>query len=316
MVLSALPVSVSRAVLQRHLRRAALATVTALVAVGLAACGGSSNPSASPQQLLSQTFRANFAKIHSGELSLTISADLNGLKSLRGQPASLQLSGPFEVHSAGGTAYDFSATVTLASSTLPVAVVSAGGPIYFEVAGTYYKVPHSIGSSAPSATGTGATGSSNLLAELGIDPLSWLTDPKLAGTKTVGGTDTDRITAQLAVGSLLSQIAKLAAGADGVLGPSLSSELSASNLALLASTVNSAGADVYTGASDHVLRGFNVAIRFSIPLIAQSSLDGVTSGSLALSATITNLNTPEAITAPSSSEPLSDLLGGGGLGSL
>jgi hypothetical protein len=318
MVLSGLPVSASRALLQRHLRRAAVALAAVLAGVGLAACGGSSNTTANAQKLLSQTFKANFAKIHSGVLSLSISADLAGLKSLGGRPISLQLSGPFNETAGTVTAFDFGATATVDASTLPVGIISTGKALYVEVAGTYYSLPASIASSiARSVHSTGATSSSSLLAQLGINPLSWLTAPTLVGTKMVGGVDTDHLTAQLDVRELLNDVAKLASGTSGITGASLSKELTPSNLDQLASTVSSAHVEVYTGASDHILREFAVAVRFSIPLIGQSSLGGLTGGSLDLDLTITNLNAPETITAPSSSEPFSDLLGSSGaLGSL
>jgi hypothetical protein len=321
MVLSGLSVSACRALLQRHLRRVALATATGITAAGLAACGSStpSNTSVNATHLLSQTFGANFAEIHSGDLALTISADLRGLKSLHGQPVSLQLSGPFTEHAGTATAFDFAATVTVDGTTLPVGLLSTGNAIYLEVVGTYYKLPPSIGSSLTrSVASTGTTASSlSLLTKLGIDPRSWLTNPAIVGTKTVGGVVTDHLTAKLDVTRLLSDFAKLAGEIPGVSGSSLAGALSPSNLGQLASAVTSARVDVYSGAGDHVLREFATAISFTVPPVAQKPLEGITGGSLDLDLTITNLNAPETITAPSSSEPFSDLLGGtGGLGSL
>ena len=60
------------------------------------------------------------------------------------------------------------------------------------------------------------------------------------------------------------------------------------------------------------MRELKFALAFTVPPIDQSSVGGLTSGSLALDVTITNLNTPQTITAPASSEPLSNLLGSSG----
>jgi len=320
MVLSAPPVSASRALLQRHLRRVALVSATVLAAVGIAACGGSSSnaTAVNSTRLLAQTFGANFAKIHSGDLSLSISADLKGLKSLHGQPISLQLSGPFTDSAGTGTAFNFGATVTLAGTTLPVGVLSTGKALYVEVAGSYYTLPASIESSLTKTAQAGGASpsSSNILTKLGISPASWLTNPQVVGTKMVGGVDTDQLTAKLDVSQLLSDSAKLATHIAGVAGPSLSKELSPSNLTQLDSTVDSARVDIYSGVSDHVLREFSTAITFTVPPAGQSALDGLTGGSLSLDLTITNLNAQETIAPPSSSQPFSDLLGGGSLGSL
>ncbi len=296
--------------MQRHLRRVALAGAVLVATASIAACG-SSSPSVNAQRLLSQTFRANLSKIHSGTLSLTISAKLNGLRSLHGQPVSLQLSGPFSVGSSSGTKFDFGATVTVSGTTLPVGLLSTGRATYVEVAGTYYSAPASVASGLAALSGSSGT-SANLLTTLGINPLSWLTNAQYAGTKMVGGVASDHLTAQLDVRGLLSDVAKLAGHASALIGSSLSTELSPSNLDQLASTISSARVDIYTGASDHVLRGFSTAIAFEIPLIGQSSLGGLTGGQIALDVTITNLNAPETFTGPSSSQPFSDLLGGSG----
>jgi hypothetical protein len=303
MVLSNAPVSAGRTLLQHHLRQVALAFGTALAGVVIAACGGSSSSSLSVTHLLSQTLAANVGKIHSGELALTIRADLDGVELLGGKPVELQLSGPFTEPAGSATAFDFSATVSEAGSTLPVAVLSTGRAVYVEFGGTYYVLPSSVESSlakavqSQSATG----GSSGLLANLGIDPLSWLTSPKLAGTT------------QIEVPRLLGDVAKVMSRSSAVAGsPSLAKELTPANLHEIASAVTSAHVGIYSGTSDHILREFSAALTFTIPAAAQGSLGGLTGGSLDVTATIANLNAQETITPPSSSEPFRDLLGGSG----
>jgi hypothetical protein len=315
MVLSNAPVSAGRTLLQHHLRQVALAFGTALAGVVIAACGGSSSSSLSVTHLLSQTLAANVGKIHSGELALTIRADLDGVELLGGKPVELQLSGPFTEPAGSATAFDFSATVSEAGSTLPVAVLSTGRAVYVEFGGTYYVLPSSVESSlakavqSQSATG----GSSGLLANLGIDPLSWLTSPKLAGTTMVSGTETDHVTAQIEVPRLLGDVAKVMSRSSAVAGsPSLAKELTPANLHEIASAVTSAHVGIYSGTSDHILREFSAALTFTIPAAAQGSLGGLTGGSLDVTATIANLNAQETITPPSSSEPFRDLLGGSG----
>jgi hypothetical protein len=320
MVLSSVPVSASGALLQRHLRRASLATAGVVASLGIAACGGSSNAPAGAAHLLSQTFTANVARIHSGDLALTVNADLKGLKSLGGEPVALQLSGPFSESAGAATAFDFDATITFEGQTIPVGVLSTGKALYLDFAGTYYALPASVDAAlaktvqSPSSTG-GA--SSNLLSSLGINPLSWLTNPKIVGSATVGGVATQHLTAQVDVRQLLGDVAKLATHTSGLTGRDAARELSSTNLEQVASAITSARVDIYSGTNDHILREFQAAIAFTIPPADQASLDGLTGGSLSLDVTITNLNAAESITAPSSSEPFSDLTGGGsGLPSL
>jgi hypothetical protein len=315
MVLSNAPVSAGRTLLQHHLRQVSLALGTVLAGATIAACGGSSPTAVSATHLLSQTFTANLGKIRSGELALTVRADLDGVKRLGGKPVSLQLSGPFTEHAGSVTAFDFSATVTEAGSTLPVTVLSTGKAFYIEFGGTYYTLPSPLESSLAkvvrSSTGTG--GFSTLLTKLGINPLAWLRRPKLVGTTMVSGVETDHLTTRLDVAQLLGEVAKLMSASSVIAGSSsLARALTPANLDQIASTVKSARVGVYSGAGDHILREFSAALNFTIPTAAQRSLGGLTGGSFELDATIANLNAAEAITPPSSSEPFRDLLGASG----
>ncbi len=315
MVLSLSSVSASRALLQRHLRRIALATATVFAAAAIAACGGSST-SATASSLLAETFGANIAKIHSGELSLTLRAKLDGLAALHGKPVAVTLSGPFTSSSAGEE-FDLSAVVNLGTTALPVGLISTGKALYVEVLGTYYALPGSVSSSlSKSASGAGA--SANILTKLHINPRAWLTEARIVGTKSVGGAETDHLTAQVEVRQLLGDIGKLAASGAGAVGSSaVTKQLNPANLDQFASAIDSAQVDIYTGASDHIMREFGAAIKFTVPPAGQSTLGGITGGSLALDVTISNLNAPETITAPPSSEPFKNLLGSlGGLSSL
>lgn len=301
-----------------------LAAAAVVVVSAVAACGGSSNGGADAARVLSQTFSANVAKIHSGELSLTLHANLNGLKSVGGKPVSIQLAGPFSEPTGGPPSFALSATVTFDGQTLPIGVTSTGKALYLEFAGTYYALPasvaaglaHAIPTGATGPTDTGATGATNMLSSLGINPLTWLTNPKIVGTATVGGVLTDHLTAQVDVAQLLSDVAKLASHSSGLAGKSVTKQLSAANLSQFASAIQSARVDIYSGANDHILREFSAAVSFAIPPADKSAVDGLTGGSLTVGVTITNLNTPETITPPASSQPFSDLVGGGGLPSL
>jgi hypothetical protein len=298
--------------LQRRLQRVCLAAVAVSALLVLAACGGSSTPSAAtPQSLLSQTFGADVAKIHSGVVSLTINADLDGLKLLDGKPLSLQLSGPFIESGGSATAFDFVATLTVRGQTVPLGLLSASGKTYLEFGGSYYSLPSSTLGSLHPAT-TGASGGAGILAKLGVDPLDWLTGLQLAGSATVGGVATTHITGQIDVANVVTDLAKLANDVPGAEGRKISDTLSPTNQAAIAGAVNSSSVGLYVGARDHILRESRIALTFTIPAAGASLLDGVTGGSLALDATITDLNSPETITAPKSSQPLSGLLGGGG----
>lgn len=287
------------------MQRASLLVIALLAALVIAACGGSSTKATGPATLLSQTLGPGLGEIHSGDLSLTIDADLRGLKALGGQPISLVASGPFS-----SRGFDLSATVTLKGSTVPVGILSTGKAIYIEFAGTYYALPAgAAGARLKSALPTsGASGAAGLLSSLGIDPLSWLEDAKIVGSSPVGGVATQHLTAQVDIAKALGDAATLARRLGG---KEASSVFSGADLSELVSAINSAKLDLYAGTRDHILRELRFAISFTVPPAAQSALDGVTAGSFTIDAQISNLNAPEAaITAPKSPQPLSGLLSG------
>jgi hypothetical protein len=297
------------------MQRASTIGIVLLALLGLAACGGSSGKSSSkantPATLLSQTLGSGLGEIHSGDLSLTVDADLHGLKALGSQPISLVASGPFSDRG-GLDAFDLSATVTVKGTTVPVGVLATGKAIYIEFAGTYYSLPASAsGARLRSALpATGASGAAGLLSRLGIQPLSWLTGAKLVGSATVGGVATEHLTAQVDIAKVLSDLATLASR---IAGKKASSLLSGADLSELVSAINSSQIELYTGTQDHILRELKFAISFTVPPAAQSTLDGTTAGSFTIDAQISNLNAPEAaITAPKSPQPLSGLLSGAG----
>jgi hypothetical protein len=317
MVVSIATVRASRqAVLQRGMQRkrgvqrAGIVAAVLAAVLGIAACGGSGKPASSSATLLSQTFTTGVSKIHSGVLSLTLDADLKGLKALGGKPISVVASGPF-TESGGLTAFDFSATVTAGTTTIPLGILSTGKKLYIEFGGTYYALPAgTVGSGATSwSSSTGASGAAGLFSQLGIKPLSWLVAPKIVGSATVGGVATEHLSAQVDIAKLVTDAGKLA---KRVGGSKASSILSGANLSELASAVNSAQLDLYTGTGDHILRELRFALSFTVPSAAQSALDGVTAGSFTIDAQISDLNSPETVTAPTSSQPLSGLLSGAG----
>jgi hypothetical protein len=291
------------------------------VCILIAACGGggpkknaaATAPKLTPTALVSKTFDASDA-IDSGDISLTASVDLNGLKQLNGKPIVLALSGPFE-RTAGKTSADLAATVTIGSSTAHLGIDVLPGHDYVGIDGTFYDLPTTGsgsalggifgGSSGAAGPATGATG---MFGSLGIDPHSWLSDPKIVGDATVGGVQTQHLSAQVDIAKVLGDVEKVV-GAAGATGSSGSSSIT-SALPLIESAITSAKVDMYTGVSDHILRRFDLAIAFSVPAIAASEFGGLKGGSLSFDATLTDLGKAETISAPANVQPSKNLLNG------
>jgi hypothetical protein len=144
-----------------------------------------------------------------------------------------------------------------------------------------------------------------VLAALGIDPKTWLTNPHIVGTTSVGGVTTEHLTAQINVANVLGDVSKLVAstGSTGAGGAT-------SVLPMIESAITSAQVDIYTGVADHIVRKFDLAIAFTVPQIAAGVLGSLTGGSLNVDVTLTELGQSETITAPANPQPSSKLING------
>jgi hypothetical protein len=151
-----------------------------------------------------------------------------------------------------------------------------------------------------------------MLAKLGIQPVDWLTGMRIVGSASVGGVAVTHVTGQIDVANVVADLAKLASKLPQAEGSTITKELTPINRGLIASAITSSSVGIFVGTHDHLLRESRIALTFAIPSLAQSLLDGVIGGSFALDATITDVNSPQTITAPTSSQPFSHLLGGGG----
>jgi hypothetical protein len=292
-----------------HLRRLAVVPLAIAVALAVAACGGGGHAQKTaaakltPAALVSQSFSASDA-VNSGTVSLTVDLTLDGIKALDGKPIALSVSGPF-ARSGGEVSTDLAATLSAGSSSAKIGFDSFGGKSYVGLDGTFYSLPADT-SVTPKTGATGASGAAGLLGGLGIDPRSWLTDPRDLGQKTLGDVLTEHLQAQINVANVLGDVSKLIGGATGSKGAANATSL----LPLLESAVTKAQVDVYTGVADHVVREFDLDIAFTVPAIAAGAIDGLTGGSLSLDATLSQLNQPQTITAPANPQPSSKLLNG------
>lgn len=147
----------------------------------------------------------------------------------------------------------------------------------------------------------------DLLATLGLDPLSWLTNPTIVGNDvTVGGVETTRVHAGIDLNAMVTQILAAVHAHASALGHGASKlpvSIPASDLALLGNVHPTI--DVYSGNADHTLR--KLALDVSVPISGRLSreLGGITGAQIALSVEIDHLNAPQTITVPTTVAPFS-----------
>jgi hypothetical protein len=302
-------------VLQHRSRPLVALFALALVACLLAACGSSGGGGGSndAQTLLKQTFTGTH-KIDSGKanLQLSVDAQTQGSSPLNG-PIKVAVKGPFQ--SAGKDAipkFDLAIDIGASGQSIQAGLTSTSDQLYVDFGGTAYQAPATLVAQLKQSfqrsaqQSTSSAGKLNL-AGLGLDPMSWLSDASVAGKETVGGVETEHITAKLNVSALLDDVDKVLAK----LGPDLGAaatkvaprKIPAGTRKQIEDAVKSATVDVWTGADDKTLR------KLALALDVQPASGSVKHVSLALSIELSDLNKPQTIKAPANPRPLSELLG-------
>ncbi|HEX4807266.1 MAG TPA: hypothetical protein VFU94_15305 [Conexibacter sp.] len=307
----------------QHRARAIVALlVLAVAAVALAACGGSSSGGGNAQTLLRQTFSGSH-QIRSGKASVHVRVVATGDPSLQG-PIEATISGPFQsVGSHKLPKFDLAIDASAEGQSIKAGLTSTSDQLFVSFGGTAYAAPaqlvRQLEQSYRRSQRRGASGQHTSLHALGLDPLGWLQDPTVVGTESVGGTQTDHISAKVSVSALLADVDKLlarasAGGIPGVPSSRVPSSLPANVRSQIEQAVKSATFDVWSGKSDHTLRRLALALNVVPPRGTPRSV------TVDLSVELTDLNQPQTIAAPTATRPLSELLGqfqgllGGALG--
>lgn len=308
--------------LVQHRARAIVALLAlAALALVLAACGGSgdSGGSGDAETLLRQTFTGTH-NIRSGKADVQLKVNVSGDASIRG-PIQVRLAGPFE--SAGTDElpkFDIALDASAQGQGFRAGLTSTSDRLFVNFGGTSYEVPADLLDQLKASyrrSQQQSSGSQLSLEGFGLDPMSWLEDPTVEGTETVGGVETDHISAKLNVSALLDDIDKILArvSAQGGLptGQQIPSKIPPSDRQQIEDAVKNATVDVWSGTDDHTLRRLDLALSVDVPR-------GSTSLDIALSIELTDLNQPQSIQAPATTRPLNELLGqlqgflGGALG--
>ena len=313
----------------QHRARAIVALLAlAVTALTLAACGGDSSggggggSSADAETLLRQTFTGTH-DIRSGRADVQLRIVADGDPSIRG-PIEVGISGPFQ--SAGTDEipeFDIALDVSAQGQSFDAGLTSTSDRLFLRFSGTSYEVPadliEQLKQSYRQSQQEGSRGMS--LESLGIDPMSWLEDPTVEGTDTVGGVETDHITAGLDVGALLDDVDDILQevndqGLAGATGQDVPERIPADARRQIEDAVRDASVEVWSGTEDHTLRRLTLALTVEPP----EGDGGPRSLDLSLSIELTDLNEPQTIEAPATPRPLDELLGqfqgllGGALG--
>ena len=310
-----------RTLLKNTTVRAAVALLLAIFCgCLLSACGGDSSGSA--QALLDETFSGH-KQIESGNVKLSLALGAGGSStgsSASTKPLAVTLSGPFESVGVGKLPrFALQLQLGAAGHTLQAGATSTGSALFVELAGTWFSTPSNTYKAleASYAQATKKASSAKVrstFSSLGIEPGRWLSNPTKVGNVTVGGEATIHLIAAVDIPAFLADVTKLSQagsslGLDSVPGASSAGgTLSPTIINELAKSIKSAHVDVYTGASDHMLRRLEVTAAITGTPQTQGLFDGLSNANLTVQLEFSDLNKKQTISAPTNVEPSSQLL--------
>lgn len=300
------------------LRSLALAAV-ASTAIGIAGCGGSDGETASAgsstdaKTLLVSTFQPSDdgSKIKSGTIEIKISGKMTGASPLDGT-ASAKIAID---EGKDGQVPDFKADVSVDGQQgggqnfkLNAGGTYTGGRFYVNYDGEDYDVGEELSKRAVSSMQqaikqSGGNGDQQqLVGQLGLNPETWLTDPKVDGDEKIGDADTYRITGAVDVKQLVPDILDAASKAQSLTGGATGQKVPTvtdAQLDKVAKDIEKLDVTIWTGKDDNILRQLKVDMTLKD---GKDSLDG------AIQLTLTGVNEPQDISAPSDTKPITDLM--------
>lgn len=303
------------------LRSLALAAAMS-TAVGLAGCGGSDGETASAgsstdaKTLLVNTFQPSDdgSKIKSGTIEIKISGQMTGKTPLDGS-ASAKIAID---EGKDGELPEFKADVAVDGQQkggqkfeLSAGGTYTGGRFYVNYDGEDYDVGEELSKRAVSSMqqaikqSSGKGDQQQLVGQLGLNPETWLTDPKVDGDEKIGGVDTYRITGGVDVKQLVPDILDAARKAQSLTGTGATGQkvptVTDAQLDKVAKDIEQLDVTIWTGKDDKILRQLKVDLKLK-DNDSKDTLDG------AIQLTLTGVNEPQDISAPSDTKPITDLM--------
>jgi hypothetical protein len=296
-----------------------LAIIAIAATLGIAACG-SGGSGADPRKVVNQTFQGK-KRVDSGKLNLSMTANLRatGLAATQvKEPIVIKMSGPFQ--SRGNTqlpAMDLQLSATGSGQDFSAGAVSIGDKGYVTFQGKPYSVPDSVFAKFKRGfeqqQKQDNQSSSNLdLKALGINPDTWLKNPKNEGDEDVGGATTTHVSSEVDLDALLKDLDSLLRRSDqlGLSKQQLQQVprgLNSQSRQQIKASIKRAKVDIWTGKDDKTLRRLKLDLAFELPAALQTQAQGVQGGDIKLDLEVADVNKPQDIKAPANPRPWSEL---------
>jgi len=296
---------------------------TLLLALIGAGCGGDEEGGSSGDAgaLLEKAFTT---QVKSGDIDLDLTAELDGAEQLRG-PLSLTLSGPFKSDGPKDIpVLDWDVTAEGAGQKFDVGLTVTDDNAFVSYQGETYEVGTELFSQFKEQYAAQQPDQQPTLKSFGLEPASWLEDPKVEDGDEIGGDPTQVVTGSVDVEKVVRDLYSLTKSdafrqqleSQGQSVPDIP-EPSDEDIQKIVDAVDELTLEVNVDEND-VARRLSVEADFTVP---EGTGDGeVKGGSLSFAYILEEVGIDPQIEAPANAKPLSELtqqfapLLGGGLG--
>lgn len=285
---------------------------------GCGSAGGGGGSSSEGAALLERAFAAKNA-VQSGDLKLRLRADVEGLPSLDG-PLELRLDGPFKSNGRGKLpSLDWGVAFEGAGQKLSGGVIATQRNAFLRFQGRSYALGESTFARLTRRLERSHPDRPRGPGQLGLDPAAWLKNPKVEDGDPVGGDDTRKVTGSIDVRKLVRDLVELVRSPavrgrrrrDPGAPPALRGP-SKHDLKAIEDSIERVDVELNVDGDD-VLRRFFTEVEFN----AKDDGRGKdVKGRLSLAYVLRKVGGDPVIRAPAGARPLSELVGGLGLGAL
>ncbi|MDQ3644039.1 MAG: hypothetical protein M3356_00810 [Actinomycetota bacterium] len=281
-----------------------------------AGCGGD-KAEQDVEGLLDRAFRQ---PVKSADVKVDAQLEVEGLQGLE-RPVRLEATGVYVA--AEDTIPEFDIDLKVGSpdtgQTVESGFLSTGDRAFLKFGGEFYEQPpQDIARANRELGGVGGDGGVGALAELGVDPRSWVIDAQREGEDEVAGIPTRHVSAKLDVRSVFADLNKLVERSGNRIGgvtPGAPRPLTEGQLDQLSEVVEDPTFDVYVGKDDEVIRRVSATLDVRVPAEDRDRFSGIEGGTLRISVELSDVNGDQTVEAPADSRPIKDLstqLGGFG----
>jgi hypothetical protein len=280
----------------------ALATVAV---VALSACGGGSSGSGGDaKKLLSQAFST---PIKSATVGLDIEAKIDGSASLS-QPISVKMAGPYQSQGkAQIPKLNWDLNVSGGGQTFSGKLISTGDNAFVGFQGKTYEVGQDKVKAYEAQLAQQGSTQPKSLKQLGIDPGTWLNNPKTAGDEDVAGTATTKITGGVNVEKLLNDLNSVIDKAGTATGQTTAQKLTPAQIQQAKQAIKNPTFEAFVAKGDKTLRKLDTTLNFTVPAAQRSSANGASGGTIKFSIQFSDVGKPVTVTAPQGALPITEL---------